>query len=141
MNGKTFISSGIIKGAAIFQCFKAHVTFNMATGLGTFCGVFFVMCCLWLLKGQRHFCGALCRKWGQVQNWGKAAKESILPAAGTVLNEAANRVKQGGNGKRKRKKLQYIRHRPEERTESTRILKQTMILKWSIFSNKFSKNI
>ena len=37
--------------------------------------------------------------------WRNAAKQSILPAAGTVLNEAANRVKQGGSGKKKRKKL------------------------------------
>ena len=39
------------------------------------------------------------------QNLGNAAKQSILPAAGTVLNEAASRVKQGGSGKKKRKKL------------------------------------
>ena len=39
------------------------------------------------------------------QNWGNAAKESILPAAGTVLIEAANSAKHGGSGKKKRKKL------------------------------------
>ena len=41
---KIFISNCIIKEAAIFQFFKAHVTFNMAMGLGTFCEIFFLMC-------------------------------------------------------------------------------------------------
>ena len=41
----------------------------------------------------------------EAQNFGNAAKQSILPAVGTVLNEAANRVKQGGSEKMKRKKL------------------------------------
>ena len=36
---------------------------------------------------------------------GNAAKQSILPAAGTVWNEAARSVKQGGSGKKKRIKL------------------------------------
>ena len=37
-------------------------------------------------KGAASFLGSLMQKWEQWQNWGNAAKESILPAAGTVLN-------------------------------------------------------
>lgn len=57
------------------------------------------------VKGAASFLGSLMQKREEGQNWGNAAKQSILPAAGTVLNEAANRVKQGGSGKKKRKKL------------------------------------
>ena len=54
----------------------------------------------------------------QGQNWVKAAKESILHPAGTVLNQAANRVKQGGKWKRKRKKLRRSRvYKPPSRTK------------------------
>ena len=35
----------------------------------------------------------------QGQNWGNPAKEILLHADGTVLNEAASSVKQGGVGK------------------------------------------
>ena len=41
--------------------------------------------------------------------WGYEAKQPIRRAAGTVLNEAANRVKQRGSGKKKRKKLRRSR--------------------------------
>ena len=41
--GKLFISNCIIKEAEIFQFFKAHLTFNMAMGLGTFLEVFFAL--------------------------------------------------------------------------------------------------
>ena len=92
------------KEAENFQFFKAYVIFNMAMCLGTFCGVFFVMYYLWVSKGQRHFWGALCRK-GRKDKTGEMQQKSILPAAGTVLNEAANRVKQVGSGIKKRKKL------------------------------------
>ena len=57
------------------------------------------------VKGAASFLGSLMQKREEGQNLGNAAKQSILPAAGTVLNEAANRVKQGGSGKKKRKKM------------------------------------
>ena len=55
------------------------------------------------VKGPASFFGSLMQKTDECQNWGNAAKQSILPAAGSVLNEAANRVKQGGSGKKKMK--------------------------------------
>ena len=57
------------------------------------------------VKGAVSFLGSLMQKSEQGQNLGNAAKQAILAAAGTVLNEAANRVKQGGSVKKKRKKL------------------------------------
>ena len=57
------------------------------------------------VKGAATFLGILMQKREEGEIWGNAAKQSILPAAGTVLSEAANRVKQGGSGKKKRKKL------------------------------------
>ena len=60
------------------------------------------------VKGAASFLGSLMQKREEVQNWGNAAKQSNLPAAGTVLNEAANRVKKGGSGKKKRKKTEAL---------------------------------
>ena len=45
------------------------------------------------------------QKWQERQNWGKAAKQTILLLAGTVLNEAANIMNEGGTGKKKREKI------------------------------------
>ena len=56
-------------------------------------------------KGAASFVGSLIKKMEQGQNWGNAAKETILHAARTVLNELANTVKRVGSGKTKRKKL------------------------------------
>ena len=103
--GKIFISICIIKEVEIFQFFKAHVKFNMAMGLGTFCGGFLRHVLPVAVKWAASFLGSGVQKVEEGQNWGNAAKQSILPAAGRVLNEAANRVKQGGSGKKKRKKL------------------------------------
>ena len=55
------------------------------------------------VKGAASFFGSLMQKTEQGQNWGNAAKALILPPSGTVLNEAANMVKQGEVGKRKGK--------------------------------------
>ena len=60
------------------------------------------------VKGAASFLRRLLQQREQEQNRGNAAKESILPVAGTVLNEAANRVKQGGSGKKKRKKTEAL---------------------------------
>ena len=49
--------------------------------------------------------GGLIQKSQKGQNRGNAAKESILPAAGTVLNEATNSVKQVGRWNRKGNKV------------------------------------
>ena len=65
------------QGGGDFPFFKAHVTFNMAMGLGTFCGVFFVMSYLWLSKGAASFLGSLMQKREEGQNWGNAAKQSM----------------------------------------------------------------
>ena len=35
------------------------------------------------------------------QNWGNPAKYALIRAAGTVLNETANKIRQGGSGKRR----------------------------------------
>ena len=56
-------------------------------------------------KGAAAVLGSLLQKGEEGQNWINVAKEAILLAAGTVLNEAANRVKHGGRGKKKMKKL------------------------------------
>ena len=56
------------------------------------------------LKEAASFFGSLIQKSEQGQNWGNAAKERILPAAGTVLNEAANRIKQGGKWQKDKEK-------------------------------------
>ena len=49
------------------------------------------------------FLGSLLQKGEEGQIWGNGAKESILRDAGTVLNEAANREKQGQLNRRKYK--------------------------------------
>ena len=83
------------------------------------------------VKGAASFLGSLMQKSEEGQNWGNAAKQSIFTAAGTVLNEAANRMKQGGSGKKKRKNRKrskvYIRQHPDQRRESIRIAKQILI--------------
>ena len=71
--------------------FKEHVSFNMAMDLWTVCRVFFTMAG----KGAASFLGSIMEKMEPAQNWGNAAKESILLAAGRVLIEAADRGKHG----------------------------------------------
>ena len=71
--GKIFISNSIIKEAEIFLFFKAPVTFNMATGLGTFCGGFLRHVLPVGVKGAASFLGSLMQKREEVQNWGNAA--------------------------------------------------------------------
>ena len=59
------------------------------------------------VKGAASFLGSLMQKRDEGQNWGNAAKSAIIPAANTVLNETANKIRQGGvenAEKRKRKR-------------------------------------
>ena len=56
------------------------------------------------VKGAASFLGSLMQKRNEGQNWGNAAKSALIPAAGTVLNETANKIRQGGSGKRRKNK-------------------------------------
>ena len=97
-----------------FQFFKLYDRFNMAMGLWTFCWVFFSMWDIWMLNGQIIFREPNAEN-QERENWGNAGKESFLGAA-AFMNEAANRVKEGGSVKNKMKNRgaqHYIRQHPE----------------------------
>ena len=94
----------IIKEAEIFQFFKRTLHSIWQWVWGRFAG--FSSSCLTCgcPMGSVIFGEPYAEKGGRTKV-GKCRKQSIFPAAGTVLNEAANRVKQGGSANKKRKKL------------------------------------
>ena len=59
-------------------------------------------------KEAASFMWSLMQKMQEGQNCGNVTKDSISHAVGTVLNEAANRVNQGGSWKKKRKKTESL---------------------------------
>ena len=71
------------------------------------------------VKGAASFLGSLMQIMEQCQNWVNGAKESFLPSTGTVLNEAAKGMKQGGSGKKKSKNdsVQSIKGRIQNKEE------------------------
>ena len=73
--------------------------------IGIFC-VVLSRCVTVPVKVVAYFFESLMQKCDEGQNWGNPAKESIIPAAGTVLNEATNSVKQRGSMKNKMKNRQ-----------------------------------
>ena len=87
-----------------FPVFQDACDIEYGNGIGGLLRGFFPHVFPVAVKRAASFLGRVMQKREQRQNWGNAAKESILPAAGTVLNEAANRVKQAGSGKKKMKK-------------------------------------
>ena len=102
---KIFTSSCIIKTEQIFQFFHGSRYIQYGNGFGDVWLGFLSHVLPLADKVAASLLRSIMEKKEEGENWGNPGKESILPAAGTVLHESANRVKQGGSGKKKMKKL------------------------------------
>ena len=96
--------------------------------------VFFIMCSLWLLNGQRHFWGALCRK-GKKGKLGEIQQNnqfSLLLARFSMKQRTGWSKREVGKGKGKKNwgVRQYIMQHHDPGRESIRIAKQILIFTW-----------